>query len=88
MGSRLNAIQLLDFGCLHAIGPDGGLLHRTHHYRESEMQVRGRVRDIQVLRPGQSAQQVHVHRLPSVQAVRGRDAEDDGQLEAHSRSWA
>lgn len=80
-GPSVERDQLVDFGCRRVTGHDGEVhLAETHHHLEAELRVQGRVCDIQVLCPGKSAQQVL--RLPSGQALRGFDAEDDGHLEA------
>ena len=80
-GASIERSQLVDLGCLRVARPDGETrLSETHHDLEPELRVRGRVRDIQVVRLGQPAQPVL--RLPSGRALRGLDAEDDGHLEA------
>ncbi|MEJ5944193.1 hypothetical protein WDZ17_02655 [Pseudokineococcus basanitobsidens] len=79
-GPSLERAQLVDLGCLRRTAPDGEVhLVETHHHREPDVHVRGRVRDVMVLRPGRPAQQVL--RLPGGEALRGFDAEDDGHLE-------
>ena len=78
-GPAIERNQLVDLSCFRVLAPDGGVnLSETHHDLEPVIRVRGRVRDIQVVRAGQSAQPVL--RLPSGNALRGFD-EDDGHLE-------
>lgn len=79
-GPSIERDQLVDLGCLRVPGPDGEVhLSETHHHLEAQLRVRGRVRDIEVVRPGRPAQPVL--RLPSGEALRRVDAEDDGHLE-------
>ncbi len=80
-GPSIERNRVVDLGCLRVMGPDGEVhLSETHHHLEPELQVQGRVRDIQVVRPGHPCQPVL--RLPSGEAMRGFDADDDGHLEA------
>ena len=79
-GRAIERDQLVDLGCVRVLAPDGRLdLSETHHEREPEVRVQGRVRDIHVTRVGQPAEPVL--RLPSGEALRGCDEEDDGHLE-------
>ncbi len=82
-GDAIERGQLVDLDCQRTMGEDGLMhLHAGRHSpaeRRVRGRVRGRVRHIQVLRPGQPSQPVL--RVPSGRAVRGFDPEDDGHLE-------
>ena len=79
-GPAIERDQLVDLDCLRVTAADGEVsLSETRHEVEPGIRVQGRVRDIQVARPGQPAQSVL--RLPSGKALRGYDDEDDGHLE-------
>ena len=79
-GEAIERNQLVDLGCSPTTGLDGReRLSVIGHHLEPERQVHGRVRDLQVLRPGQSAQPIL--RMPSGRALRGVDPDDDGHLE-------
>ena len=79
-GEAIERNQVVDMDCLRFVGADGQVrLSAASHLSRSERRVRGRVRDLQVLRPGQPAQPVL--RVPSGRALRGFDPEDDGHLE-------
>ena len=81
-GPAIERDQLVELSCLRVTAPDGGAgLSETRHdlAPEPDARVRGRVRDIQVVRLGRPAQPVL--RLPSGAALRGFDDEDDGHLE-------
>ena len=79
-GPAIERYQLVDLGCLRARGQGGrALLVETHHDLEPVERVRGRVVDLHVLRePGEPEP---VLRVPSGQALRGSDPDDDGHLE-------
>ena len=79
-GPAIERNELVDLGCLRVLAPDGEVnLSETHHELEPDVRVQGRVRDIHVARPGGPSQPVL--RLPSGEALRGYDDEDDGHLE-------
>lgn len=79
-GSAIERDELVDLGCLRVLEAEGEVeLAETHHDVDPEVRVRGRVRDISVVRPGSPAQPVL--RVPSGQALRGDDDDDDGHLE-------
>ena len=79
-GQAIERDQLVDLDCLHVAGADGQVrLVQTNHHPEPEERVRGRVRDLQVVRPGQPSRPIQ--RLPSGAALRGFDPDDDGHLE-------
>ena len=79
-GDAVERDQLVEWGCLRTTGRDGETtLTRTHHHLEPEVDVRGRVVDVLVLRPGGEPEPVH--RLPGGRALRGFDPDDDGHLE-------
>ncbi|WP_206691435.1 hypothetical protein [Quadrisphaera sp. INWT6] len=84
-GDAVERDQLVEWGCLRTTGDDGasgtgGLrLTRTHHHLEPEVDVRGRVVDLLVVRA--SGEPEPVHRVPSGRALRGFDPDDDGHLE-------
>ena len=79
-GQAIERNQVVDLGCLRTAGPDGRVrLSMTNHHPEPEQRVRGRVRDLQVLRPGQPSRSIQ--RLPGGAALRGADPDDDGHLE-------
>jgi len=81
-GDAVERDQLVEWGCLRT-GPasTGGAaaLTRTHHHLEPEVDVRGRVVDLLVVRPDGDAEPVH--RVPGGRALRGLDPDDDGHLE-------
>lgn len=77
-GDAIERNQVVDFACLRFTGDDGQVhLSVVAHFPTDE-QVRGRVCDIQVVRPGASSQPIL--RVPSGLALRGFDP-DDGHLE-------
>ena len=81
-GDAVERDQLVDWGCLRAAatGRDGTAgLARTHHHLEPEVDRRGRVLDLLVVRPG--ADPEPVHRVPGGRALRGFDPANDGHLE-------
>lgn len=82
-GDAIERGQVVDFDCQRTMGDDG-LMHLSagrHSPAERRVRgrVRGRVRDIEVMRPGASPQPVL--RVPSGRALRGFDPDDDGHLE-------
>lgn len=80
-GEAVERDALVDLGCLRGTDDHGGqTLVETHHHLEPEVRVRGRVRDIHVVRDGRPAEAVQ--RVPSGRALSGLDPDDDGRLEA------
>jgi uncharacterized protein DUF6578 len=82
-GTAIERNQLVDFSCIRYRGDDGrSRLTETHHggldVRAGE-RVQGRVTDIRVVRDGGTARSIL--RVPSGQALRGFDEDDDGHLE-------
>ena len=79
-GEAIERHQLVDLGCQRTTGADGQVrLVVTGHHLEPERQVRGRVDDILVLRPGQSPQPTL--RVPSGAALCGFDPDNNAHLE-------
>lgn len=82
-GDAIERDQHVDFACIRYQGADGReRLAESHHGGlgvAAGERVRGRVTELQVVRDGEAAQSVL--RIPSGQALRGFDEEDDGHLE-------
>ena len=79
-GKAIERDQLVDLGITRTTTADGQeRLVQTNHHLETAQWVHGRVREIQVLRAGQPTRPIH--RLPSGEALRGLDPDDDGHLE-------
>jgi hypothetical protein len=79
-GKAIEVNQIVKFGCLtlqRASGEEG--LVETHHDREPDVYVRGRVSEISVV-DGKGTQRSIV-RVPSGLALRGFDPRDEGHLE-------
>ena len=80
-GEAIERDALVDFMCLRGTDDNGQVtLTETHHDLEPGMRIRGRVRDIHVVRAGRPVEAVL--RVPSGRALRGLDPDDDGHLEA------
>lgn len=79
-GAAVEVNQIVEFGCLTLRSASGEeQLVETHHDREPDVYVRGRVSEISVV-DGRRAQRSIV-RVPSGLALRGFDPRDDGHLE-------
>ncbi|MGY2083918.1 DUF6578 domain-containing protein [Blastococcus sp. SYSU DS0539] len=82
-GDAIERNQLVDFQCIRYKGPDGQMrLAESHHGGldvSADERVRGRVTEIQVVHDGGGTQAIL--RLPSGEALRGFDDDDDGHLE-------
>jgi hypothetical protein len=79
-GEAVEVNQIVEFGCVTLQRASGEeCLVETHHDREPDVYVRGRVSEISVV-DVQGAQQSIV-RVPSGLALRGFDRRDDGHLE-------
>jgi len=79
-GEAVGVNQIVEFGCLtlrRATGEEQ--LVETHHDREPDVYVRGRVSEISVVDGG--GVQRSIVRVPSGLALRGFDPRDDGHLE-------
>ena len=83
-GQAIERNQLVDFRCIRYEAPDGQMqLAESHHGGldvSADERIRGRVIEIQVVHDGGATQAIF--RLPSGQALRGFDDDDDGHLEA------
>ena len=79
-GQAIEPNDVVDLDCLRIVGADGLVrLMVASHLSRSERRVRGRVRDIEVLRLAEPSRQVL--RVPSGLALRGFDPDDDGHIE-------
>ena len=80
-GPAIERGDIVDLGCQRGTDEQGRqTLTESRHEDCPEVRVRGRVRDIHVIRDGQPAEAVS--RVPSGKALRGFDPDDDGHLEA------
>ena len=79
-GSAIERNQVIELGCIRWTGPDGQVhLVESHHHLDPEERVQGWVTDIRVVQDGGAPQPIL--RVPSGQALRGFDDDDDGHLE-------
>ncbi len=79
-GPAIERNQVVVLHCIRWTGPDGQVrLIEHHHHIDPEERVQGWVTDIRVVQDGGATRPIL--RVPSGQALRGFDDDDDGHLE-------